>query len=60
MVSKFAAAVSYSRPYLANVPNFTQVDEIFSTAIGRVTRGEDVTAVLTDAAAQTNTLLGCQ
>jgi len=59
MVSKFAAAVPYSRPYLANVPSFTQVDEIFSTAIGRVTRGEDVTAVLTDAAAQTNSVLGC-
>lgn len=60
MIAKFAAAVPYSRPYLANVPSFTQVDEIFSTAIGRVTRGEDVTAVLTEAAAQTNDVLGCQ
>lgn len=59
-IAKFAAAVPYSRPYLANVPDFTQVDDIFSTAIGRVTRGEDVTKVLTDAAAQTNTVLGCK
>jgi multiple sugar transport system substrate-binding protein len=58
-VAKFAAAVPYSRPYLANVPNFTQVDEIFSTAIGQITRGGDAEAVLTDAAAQMNTLLGC-
>ncbi len=59
-VTKFAAAVPYSRPYLANVPKFTQVDEIFSTAIGRITRGEAADAVLTDAASQTNTVLGCK
>jgi ABC-type glycerol-3-phosphate transport system substrate-binding protein len=59
-VPKFAAAVPYSRPYLANVPGFTQVDEIFSTAIGRVTRGEDAQAVLTEAAAQMNAVLGCE
>jgi len=59
-VPKFAAAVSYSRPYLADVPGFTQLDEIFSTAIGRVTRGEEAEAVLTEAAAQMNEILGCE
>ena len=59
-VQKFAAAVPYSRPYLADAPSFSQVDEVFTTAIGRVTRGEDVEAVLTDAAAQMDSILGCE
>lgn len=59
-VPKFASAVGYARPYLANAPSFSQVDEIFSTAIGQVTRGEDAQAVLTDAANQIDALIGCQ
>ena len=59
-VPKFAAAVPYSRLYLAGVPNFSQVDEIFSTAIGRLTRGEPADAVLTDSAKQMDAVLGCK
>lgn len=58
-VPKFAAGVSYARPYLADAPHFAQIDEAFTTAIGRVTRGEDVQAVLTETAAQMNEILGC-
>lgn len=58
-VPKFAAAVPYSRPYLANVPGFSQVDEIISTAIGQITRGDAADAVLTDAANQMNSVVGC-
>jgi len=59
-VPKFAAAVPYSRLYLAGVPGSAQVDEIFTTAIGRVTRGDAVDGVLADSAKQMNQVLGCK
>ena len=59
-VPKFAAAAPNSRVYLAGVEQFAKVDsDIFTPAIQRVTRGESAQEVLTDAAKQMDTLLGC-
>lgn len=59
-VPKFAAAVPYSRVYLAGVEQFARVDgDIFTPAIQRITRGEPAAQVLREAANQLNQLLGC-
>lgn len=59
-VPKFAAAAPYSKVYLAGVADFAEIDtDVFTPAIGRITRGESAEAVLTEAAQQMNQILGC-
>ncbi len=60
LVAKFASAAPYARLYLSTVDKFAQIDnDIFSPAIGRITRGEAADAVLKEASQSVNTLLGC-
>ncbi len=60
VVAKFASAATYARLYLSTIDKFAQIDgDVFSPAIGRITRGEAADAVLKDASQNANTVLGC-
>lgn len=58
--SRFAEAADYARLYLPSIEQFAQVDaDVFSPAIGRVTRGEPADEVLASAAEEMDALLEC-
>lgn len=59
-VAAFAQAVPYSRIFLSGVEDFAEVaGDVFEPAIGRITRGEPAEQVLTNAAQEMNSILGC-
>jgi multiple sugar transport system substrate-binding protein len=59
-VPKFAAAAPHARLYLAGVEHFNEIDaDVFTPAIGRITRGESAETVLKEAAQKSDELTGC-
>lgn len=59
-VAAFAQAVPYARIFMSGVVPFAEVSaDVFEPAIGRITRGEPAEQVLTDAAQQMDSILGC-
>jgi multiple sugar transport system substrate-binding protein len=59
-VAKFAQAVPYAQIFLSGVVPFAEAaGDVFEPAIGRLTRGEPVEAVMTGAAQQMDSILGC-
>lgn len=59
-VAAFAQAVPYARILLSGVEEFAAIaGDVFEPAIGRITRGEPAEQVLTAAAKEMDSLLGC-
>jgi ABC-type glycerol-3-phosphate transport system substrate-binding protein len=60
VVSAFAAQVPYAKILLSGVVPFADITgDVWEPAIGRFTRGESVADVMTSAAQQMDSILGC-